>query len=387
MNKLKSDGQYWWLYSLACLLALVFVLPPGWISAWAWLSGVRWFYLVLIAFFSANLLIPIETALAGKLGAIDYPDARKVHSFPVPRLGGAAVYGAVVFTVLRNQQFSPELLGLLAGGTLIFIVGAVEDCRGVSAAARLFWQALAALIVVSSGMHFHFTQALPAGHFLAVVFTIIWFIGITNAFNFMDGIDGLASGMGVACSIFFLGISWNTGQSHLAYLCSALAGACFGFLRVNWHPAKSFLGDSGSTFIGFMLAGFAVYGGWATDDTLVALSTPLLILGVPIFDMIYTTIARIRRGEVRTVRQWLEYVGKDHFHHRLMYLGLDVREAVGFIILVNVCLGLGAWTMHYTNSEIGALFLLMQSTLIFGIIVVLMLLGREMNEGGRGLKL
>jgi UDP-GlcNAc:undecaprenyl-phosphate GlcNAc-1-phosphate transferase len=202
----------------------------------------------------------------------------------------------------------------------------------------------------------------------------------------MDGIDGLASSMGTVCSLLFLGIAWNSNQYEVAFLSAALAGACSGFLTVNWYPARMFLGDGGSTLIGFLLGCLAVYGSWATGNPAVALSTPLLVLGIPIFDLIYTTVSRIKNGQVSTVREWLEYTGKDHFHHRLMNLGLGVRQTVSFILLLNLCLGLGAWTVRHTASTSGTIFLLLQSVMIFSIVVVLMLLGRELTEeaGKRG---
>ncbi|MFH1619279.1 MAG: hypothetical protein ABIG11_05175, partial [bacterium] len=131
---------------------------------------------------------------------------------------------------------------------------------------------------------------------------------------------------------------------------------------------------------GFMLAGLAVLGGWATDNPAVALSTPLLILGVPVFDIIYITVSRIRRGAVRSLRQWIDYTDRDHFHHRLLHLGMTVPQTVAFVTLVTICLGLGAWTMYYTRSALSTMFLLIQSVLIFAIVTALMLLGR--NLGG-----
>jgi len=375
------------MFVIIAYLFLLFFLPPGWISAWTWEEGLRWLYLFLIAFFTSHLLSPIAFRLAGVIGAIDIPDKRKMHTVPTPRLGGLAVYLAVVFTIVRNQQFSYELLGLLAGGSIIFILGVVEDSKGLSPYSRLFWQAAAAGIVIYSGIRFHFPNHWLGGELISVILTFLWLIGMANVVNMMDGIDGLVCGTGMVCSIFFTGIAWNAKQKQLAYLASSLGGACLGFMPSNWNPAKMFLGDCGSTFIGFMLGGMAVFGGWAENNPLVALSTPLLILGIPIFDAVYITISRIRRGVVRSIGEWLEYTGKDHFHHRLVHLGLNVKESVGFIILVNICLGLGAWTMHYTKSRLGTGLLLLQSLLIFCIIVVLMLLGRDVKDENPSLKI
>lgn len=369
------------LFSLLTLAALLAMLPSGGFSAWTWTEGLRWFYLFLIAMSAVFLLAPASAWLAVRIGAMDVPDARKVHTSPVPRIGGLAIYLAFMLAVLRNQQFSREIWGILLGGTIIFLLGFFDDWKGLSARTRLFWQTAAALIVTFFGLQLSFPLQLPFGLTLSVILSVVWLVGITNAFNFMDGIDGLASVMGAVCALLFLGIGWNSSQFPLSFISAALAGACLGFLRMNWRPARIFLGDSGSTFIGFILGCLALYGSWATDNPAVAFSTPLLVLGIPVFDIIYTTVSRVRNGSVSSVRQWLEYTGKDHFHHRLMKLGLGVEQTVGFIVLLNVCLGLGAWTIRHTASTFGTWLLLTQSVLIFLIVVALMLLGRELTTG------
>ncbi|MDA8131486.1 MAG: MraY family glycosyltransferase [Elusimicrobia bacterium] len=365
------------IFSLLTLAALVAMLPAGGFSAWTWIEGLRWLYLFLIAMSAVFLLAPASVWLALRIGAIDMPGERKVHFEPIPRIGGLAVYLAFLAAVVRNLQFSREIYGILLGGTIIFLLGFFDDWKGLSARTRLFWQTVAALTVTFFGLHMSFTLKMPFGAALSTVLSVLWLVGIVNAFNFMDGIDGLASTMGAVCALLFLGIGWNSGQHALAFISAALAGACAGFLRMNWRPARVFLGDSGSTFIGFILGCLALYGSWATDNPAVAFSTPLLVLGIPIFDIIYTTISRIRNGTVTNVREWLEYAGKDHFHHRLMKLGMGVEQTVGFIVLLNVCLGLGAWTIRHTASTAGTWLLLVQSVLIFLIVVALMLLGRD----------
>ena len=373
---IRRQGGFFSFAVLALLLAL---LPPGGFSAWTWTEGLRWSYLFLISMSAVFLLAPASVWLAVKIGAMDIPDARKVHSFPVPRVGGAAVYLAFMAAVIRNQQFSREIYGIMLGGTIIFLLGFFDDWKGLSAKTRLFWQFAAALTVTFFGLHLSFPLNMPFGLVLSTILSVVWLVGIVNAFNFMDGIDGLASTMGAVCALLFLGIGWKSNQYPLSFISAALAGACFGFLRMNWRPARVFLGDSGSTFIGFILGCLALYGSWATDNPAVSFSTPLLVLGIPIFDIIYTTISRVRNGTVGSVREWLEYTGKDHFHHRLMKLGMGVEQTVGFIVLLNICLGLGAWNIRHTASTAGTWLLLAQSVLIFLIVVSLMILGREVT--------
>ncbi|OGS06848.1 MAG: hypothetical protein A2270_11800 [Elusimicrobia bacterium RIFOXYA12_FULL_51_18] len=368
------------------LAALLLLLPAGGFSAWTWVEGLRWLYLFLIAFLACLVLSPVSVWLAWRIGAVDLPAPRKVHFSPIPRIGGLAVYAAFMLTILRNLQFNVEVWGIMLGGSIIFVLGFMDDWKQLSACSRLFWQVIAALTVTLFGLHLTFLLKLPFGYSLTILLSVIWLVGITNAFNFMDGIDGLASSMGAVCALLFLGLGWRSNQYPLSFLSAALAGSCAGFLLINWHPAKAFLGDSGSTFIGFMLGCLALYGSWATNDPAVAISTPLLVLGIPIFDIIYTTVSRIRNGSVANVKEWLDYAGKDHFHHRLMYLGLKVEHTVGFIVLLNVCLGLGAWTMRRTVTSVGTWLLLAQSIIIMVIVVVLMLLGREFTENKAGKK-
>ena len=373
-------------FSFTVLIVLLFMLPTGGFSAWTWTEGLRWFYLFLISMAAVFVLAPASGWLAVKIGAMDMPDARKVHTAPVPRAGGVAVYLGFMIALARNQQFSREIYGIMIGGTIIFLLGFFDDLKGLSARTRLFWQVAAALVVTFFGLYFSFPLKLPFGLVISTVLSVIWLVGIVNAFNFMDGIDGLASSMGAVCALLFLGIGWNSSQYPLSFISAALAGACAGFLRMNWRPARLFLGDSGSTFIGFILGCLALYGGWATDNPAVAFSTPLLVLGIPIFDIIYTTVSRVRNGSVASVREWLEYTGKDHFHHRLMKLGLGVEHTVGFIVLLNVCLGLGAWTIRHTASTLGTWLLLAQSVMIFMVVVVLMVLGRELTPDKKAVK-
>lgn len=361
------------------LTALVILLPSGGFSAWTWVSGLRWMYIFLIALVVSILLAPLAELLAYKTGAVDQPGGRKIHRRPIPSAGGAAVYLSFVFAMLRNFQFSEKIFGILASSTVIFLLGLADDIKNLSAKTRLFWQFVAAAAVVYFGLRFSFPLKLPAGELVSGVLSVLWLVGMTNAFNFMDGIDGLASCMAVICSLLFLGIAWNSDQHMVGFLSAALAGACAGFLKANWHPAKMFLGDSGSTFIGFVLGCLALAGSWATNNFWVALSTPVLVLGIPIFDLVYTTVSRIKNGKIHNVKEWLEYAARDHFHHRLMKLGFSVRNSVGFIVVLNVCLGLAAWTMQHTGSTVATFFLLLQSVLIFIIVVVLMILGREIT--------
>ncbi|HOW28304.1 MAG TPA: MraY family glycosyltransferase [Elusimicrobiota bacterium] len=375
MNRLYRPIHLWLLTGL-----ILFLIPPGWVSAWAWQYGLRWAFVLAIALFMTSLFTPLCIHYAFRLNVLDIPNDRKMHSHPIPRMGGLAIYLALLLTTVRNFQFSREVSGLMAAVTVIFVVSLIDDIRGLSAFSRLAAQLVAAGILLSSGVRINFIPAMPGEALIEMAITVVWLVGITNAFNFLDGVDGLAGGMGVVCASLFFVIAWETRQSYISYFMAALTGGCLGFLPYNWRPARIFLGDSGSTLIGFSLAGLAVIGTWADNNPVVALSTPLLILSIPIFDMIYTTVSRIKNDQVHNVREWLEFTGKDHFHHRLMHLGLDEKRTVGFILIVNLCLGLGAVVIRNTANPLGAGLLLFQAVLIFIMIVILMLLGRQTSS-------
>ena len=349
--------------------------PRG--GTWAWLHNVRWLYVFILAFAWSQVLTPLVIKAGWYFKILDHPGDRKIHANPIPRIGGLAIFLAVLLTNVRNFQFSSQLVGLLAGSSIIYIIGLIDDISPLSALTRLTIQIVACIVVIQSGVSVSFIPAtVPFEKVIEGFITAFWLIGIANAINFLDGVDGLASGMAALCAFLFFLIALPTHQHSLIFITIAVAGAVLGYLPFNWKPAHIFLGDSGATFLGFLLAGLAVMGSWGFNNPVVAFSTPLLILSIPIFDMIYTTISRIRNGHVKTIVQWLEYASRDHFHHRLMNLGLSEVQTVIFIIMLNFMLGLGALTIRDTGTT-GSLLLLTQTILIFVVIVVLMLIGKK----------
>jgi UDP-GlcNAc:undecaprenyl-phosphate GlcNAc-1-phosphate transferase len=208
--------------------------------------------------------------------------------------------------------------------------------------------------------------------------TVLWFVSITNAVQFLDGMDGLAAGLGVFASFFFGMVALQTDQFYLMYLAAALTGASLGFLPYNFRPRSSaqiFLGDGGSSFIGFTLAGLAVMGEWAEHDPLVALATPLLILAVPVFDIAYVSVNRVMTGKVHSFHEWLAYVGKDHIHHRFEALGLSKSQTVLLIHFLSVSLGISALLIKGAGIY-EALLLLIQATSVLFILAILQGAGR-----------
>lgn len=342
------------------------------------LSGVpaKWLFLFVFSFIIAFFSTKVIGRIAAKLKILDYPNERKIHKKAIPLLGGLAIFISYVATIVFNFNFSIELKGVVIGGTIILIIGLIDDIRHIPATWKLISQVLASSILILHGVKLSFLPNTWWGNAGEVLLTVIWVVGITNAVNFFDGMDGLATGLTVIGSLSFFIVAEITGQSYLGFLTIALAGSCMGFLKFNFRPASIFLGDAGSTFLGFTLAGIAVMGGWAEKNPKVALSLPILILSVFIFDMIYITIARVWDGRVRNFKGWIEYTGKDHLHHRLVALGFNETQTVLLIYLIAACLGLGGINLIATE-DLRIYFEFIQAFFIFVIVVILMVTGKK----------
>jgi UDP-GlcNAc:undecaprenyl-phosphate GlcNAc-1-phosphate transferase len=315
-------------------------------------SGFKWAYLLLLSFGIGYVCAPLVSMLAFRVGALDIPAGRKAHQAPTALLGGAAIYLAFVLTLWINDSYSLQLKGVVLAGSLIFIVGLIDDLKELPARLKLLVQVLAVVILINFGVVITF---LPDGLWGDVgewLLTAFWIIGITNAFNFLDGMDGLATGTGCIAAIFFGLVALQNNHDFMVYLALPLVGSCLSFLPYNFRfrkPAAIFLGDAGSTFLGFMLASLAVLGDWAGNHA-VRLIVPVLILGVPIFDMSFTTFMRIKNGQVRTFREWVEFTGRDHIHHRLEDLRIGRIGAVLVIYCVTIWLGLSALALKNTTG-------------------------------------
>jgi UDP-GlcNAc:undecaprenyl-phosphate GlcNAc-1-phosphate transferase len=330
-----------------------------------------------IGFFCSLIITPIIRFVAKRFDIMDKPNQRKIHTQPIPLLGGLVLFCAFVISLFFSNGLSLQVKGLIGGATVILVVGIIDDIRGLKATKRLFWQLIACLILIKSGLVFSFLPQNFFGFFGEWLLTILWVVGITNALNFLDGLDGLACGLSIIAAIFLLIISVLTGQIIVGLVCAAFIGSSFGFLPFNFRPATIFLGDAGSTLLGFCLATIAIMLNWA-EDNIIAIAAPILILGVPVFDIIFTTIMRVMDGQIKSINQWLEFTGKDHFHHRLLNLGFGVTAAVLFIYFVSFALGLSAVVLLRSGTR-EAILLLLQAVIIFTLIAILML-GRKARE-------
>lgn len=342
-------------------------------------------YKILLIAFGASLAFTwLARRVAIECNVFDIPSGRKIHSAPAPLLGGLAVFAAYALALGLNFRFSIELKGIFIASAIIMLAGLVDDVKDLPALARLIIQVICAGIVIYCGVRIRIIpNTVPYAFAMESVITVLWIVGITNAINFMDGADGLATGIAVIAAGTFFTVAYLTGQDYFAFLNLALAGACLGFLFFNFHPAKIFLGDAGSSFLGFSLAALSVMGEWGDKNAVISLSIPLLVLAIPIFDIIYISISRIARGKVHTFREWIEYVGKDHLHHRLMAIGFTHVPMVLFIWLISLALAIDALVLKNATTY-QALLLLLQGMIFLVIIMILMIAGRHSVENGNG---
>ncbi len=359
------------LLSLGFVLLAAAVLDPVASAFREW--GGRWFSILVVAMLTSACLVPASAMLAVRVGALDIPDRRKVHDRPTPRLGGLAVFAGIAVALALNGIPDPRITLLLVAATGLLVVGMLDDFGGVSARVRIIAQVVAALIVIKGGIMLTIVPLEGmAGTVLNAVLTLLWIVGITNAFNFFDGMDGLAAGLAIVMA-GILGTIVMTDQHPLAWVSVAVVGACLGFLPFNFRggqPARVFMGECGSTVLGFLLAAMAVHGEWAVGHPVINISAPLLIFGVLIFDMIHTTVSRVLRGDVRTVRRWLEYTGRDHLHHRFESLLRSKVRAVLLVLVLAATLGLSALTIRRVGLD-GSMMLLVQCGAILLIVTIL----------------
>lgn len=325
-----------------------------------------------VAFLAAFGLTPFVRLLAERGGALDRPDDRKTHATATPRLGGVAVIAAFVLALGRRPLIDHELLAIAVAALVLMLAGAIDDTRGLSATLRLGLQAACAFAVIAAGVRL---DLLPGdwGVAVNVALSVVWIVGITNAYNFIDGIDGLATSLGALIALLLALVARGSGQAGLMQVCVALVGALLGFLPHNLRPgrpASIFLGDSGSASIGFLLAALAIKEDWAEGDPLVALAAPVLIFSVLIYDMVQTTVARVVSGRVRTFRQWIDYVGRDHIHHRFSDLLGGPRRALVLILALALGVGLSALGLRHGTSGEAVLFLV-HAALVLLVVAVL----------------
>lgn len=295
----------------------------------------NWPYVValLVAWLSTDLLIPHVVKFAKMIGKMDVPDPRKVHKEPIPRLGGIAIFLGFILSLLTVEFLQPGFFtdktswyGIVAGSSLMFALGIADDLKPLSAKFKLLCQIGAAMVAYSLGVKILVLSNPFGGMFLlpdwlSMAMTVFWLVGITNTINLIDGLDGLAAGVSLIAGITLAIIAIQTNQVLGAVIILTLVGGTIGFLRYNFNPAKIFMGDSGSLFLGFTLAAISVTG-VLKIATAVTVLLPLLILGVPILDTTFAIIRRALAGKP------IFQPDKGHLHHRLLGIGLSQKRTV-----------------------------------------------------------
>jgi len=287
---------------------------------------------------------PVAQRVALRAGFVQNPSARRVHTSPTPLLGGAAIYLAFVAALLLANNRPPaeyrQLAGILVGATLMALVGLWDDRYSLPAAVKMGGQIIAATVVIWSGIQVEFLH----NEVLNLLASYLWLVGVSNAINFLDNMDGLAGGtVAIACAFFFL-LAATNDQILVASLSAALLGACVGFLRYNFNQARIFMGDTGTLFLGLVVAALGIKLRFE-NQAIVTWMIPVMVLGLPLFDTTLVVISRLRRR----VNPFTT-AGKDHTSHRLVDLGLSKREAV--LALYNVCFVFGMASLFLLNATI-----------------------------------
>ncbi len=330
-------------------------------------SGVFIILALAVAFLIAFATTPAVIALAHKIKAIDVPkDERRVHKKPIPLIGGLAIFYGFIVSVLCFAVIDRPTMGILCGSVIMVTVGVIDDMRELNAKIKLVFQLIAALIVVHFGIEIHhianpfyawFGPEYISFGLWSIPLTIIWIIGVTNAVNLIDGLDGLAVGISTIASVALLSLTLLSDNLNVAIIIAALAGAGFGFLPYNFNPAKIFMGDTGSTFLGFVLACISIQG-LMKMYAIISFAVPVLILGLPIFDTIFAIIRRIAK------KKPIMSPDRGHLHHRLLDLGFSQRQTVGILYTLTSILCLTAVVMALKDAMRGLI-------LVFAVLFVL----------------
>jgi len=328
------------------------------------------------AFLISALAMPAAILVLRRLGVLDAPADNKIHRKPVPRGGGAVIFAAFAIAVVLPGYRSHGMNGIMVGAFICLLVGMLDDwIGGIPGLYKLVTLFFVTLILWWFGVRINVFK----NDVLDIALTTLWIVGVTSAFNGIDNMDGLASGVAViVAGVFFviavqahMAAGTETSLSWFGMLAIGLIGANLGFLIYNFKPALIFMGDSGSFFLGFTLAALGVMGEW-TENRVISCTIPVLILGVPLFDFAYIILSRILRGETKTLRQIIDHCAPDHLSHRLVWFGFTERKAVMFIYLISMALGVTGILLRNSESYVDSQLALFQGLAIVAIVIILM---------------
>ncbi len=356
MYSRRSRGKTTLLTEFSFVLVVILILATNHSRG---LGGIL-YPLIFIASLALSLVLTDVVKRATlHLGVLDYPSEARWHRQPVALLGGIAIFISFMLVSLLGVHLDREVFVILSGGGVIFALGLLDDVFGTRPRVKLTVQTLVAAGVAYFGVS---CKILPY-NWMNISLTVFWIVGITNALNLLDNMDGLSSGVTTIAAFVILALSLYKGHPGVALLCLALAGSCLGFLRYNFKPARIFMGDCGSLFLGYTLATLAILGGWQHHSPVTAsLLSPILILSVPVFDTTLVTILRFAHGRM----PWEG--GKDHSSHRLVHI-LSGSEKGAVLILYGVGVlagGLGLVAARF--SSLMAVFIM--TAFVLGMVIL-----------------
>lgn len=320
-----------------------------------------YFDLLLVAFFVTLFIIPIIKNYSLQAGYVDEPNERKVHELPMSRLGGIGIVTGFILSVLvvsflYRHSMDVFIVKVLLGAVFISIIGIWDDIKGLKAPVKLIGQLLIAFFIVSdifgpdSSIKIDFITNPFTGKFiylniLSIPLSMLWITGIINAINLIDGLDGLAGGISVISGISLFIVSMVLGEKDSMFIIAAMIGASLGFLKYNYNPASIFMGDTGSLFLGYLLAVVSIIGVLKSTTT-IALAVPILALGIPIYDTLSSIVRRLKKGD------HIFKPDDEHIHHRLLDLGFSHKEVVKIIYFASITLSVGALIIGLSGGAV-----------------------------------
>ncbi len=332
------------------------------------------FLLAFTASFAvAYFMVPSVKRFAESVGAVDMPNARRINTEPIPRMGGIAIFCGFMLAAILFVDLTEQVKGILIGCMIIAVMGGLDDVFNLNPWLKLVGQFAAAIVCTSCGVVTDgFTNFIsPAenemfylNHQVSIFLTIIWIVGCTNAINLIDGLDGLAVGMSTisATTLFAISIVADTSSTNVSVMLLCVIGACCGFWPYNKNPAKIFMGDVGSQMLGFLLATISVIGLFKMH-ALVTMLVPFLAMAVPLGDTAFAFIRRIVKGQSPF------HADKGHFHHRLLAMGLTQKQAVTVMYAISIVLGVFAFFMIGETREVKIICLVVAFLIVLGIVL------------------
>jgi UDP-GlcNAc:undecaprenyl-phosphate GlcNAc-1-phosphate transferase len=326
--------------------------------------GVGTLFLFLLPAACSVLLTYGMTKVAARIRLTDKPGDAKFHAVETPLGGGVAMFLSLLTLFIFPEMRTGQVYVIVTAASSLTLLGLIDDYRKLPGAYKFVLLVVITLVCSRFELVAKTTRIPPVD----LLITVLWMVGISSAFNAIDNIDGLATGVAIIASFFFFVVAWQTNQVVFGGISIALAGSCLGFLVFNFPPAKIFMGDSGSFFLGFVLAAFGVMGKWHSN-AVIASTIPILILGLPMFDLFFTVLWRHLHGVTRTLKALLNHCDTDHVSHRLVGLGLRKRQAVILLYLVSASFGISATTLR-NAAPTEALLLLLQAFLIATVLIL-----------------